>query len=341
MNNKIKNEIKNEENYYVLPRFDKHERCNCAVCRYVKGVEELLGASEFNKYSQLLSTIEGDYKLANIEELEELSMENYELKEKVKQLEKDYQYLQKTNWENINYLNGKIEKLEKKNAALKQENYAMNGLLNGKGKEIVKDLQKLKDVQNECDTCMKQEFTLVRLEKENAELKKKNDELTFCVHEWVRLNAEKIDKIDGLKSKLDNIKTLNRQEVEKFVNKIDDGDYIDWSYQEINKINKEELVTAICNLAIPDEPAIMSVITETDIVEVLGKYADKIYDDIEMADDISITFKKIAKEILQDKGWEVIDRMKIYEGNKVVIEFDCKKYLGKNIVVAVKEVEHV
>ncbi|MHB8276384.1 MAG: hypothetical protein ACYDIA_01855 [Candidatus Humimicrobiaceae bacterium] len=81
------------EKNYILPKFNKHKKCNCAVCRYVKGVEELLGETEYHKYSKLLETIEGDYELANINELEELSIQNYELKNRLEKMqEENYDY---------------------------------------------------------------------------------------------------------------------------------------------------------------------------------------------------------------------------------------------------------
>ena len=88
------------DNNYVLPKFDKHKRCNCAVCRYVHALEDLLSETEYQKYKDRIAIIEGDYELANIEELEELSMENCSLKEQIMKKEK------------VRYLNrGEVEQI--------------------------------------------------------------------------------------------------------------------------------------------------------------------------------------------------------------------------------------
>ena len=58
----------------------------------------------------------------------------------------------------------------------------------------------------------------------------------WTVEKLLKENAE-------LKAKLDNVKYFNRQEVEKI---------FEFIWHNYNKSFKEELITAICNLAIPE-----------------------------------------------------------------------------------------
>ena len=125
---------------------------------------------------------------------------------------------------------GQIQQLEKENDNLKQKNYVMSGLLNSKEKEIVEKLQRLQDMQNECDTCIRQDCEVARLQ---TNLKEANE-------------------------KLDNIKTLNRSQVEETIEDI----FVNHKWVQRLSENAvtgdvdimeaiDDLVTAICNLAIP------------------------------------------------------------------------------------------
>jgi len=71
------------------------------------------------------------------------------------------------------------------------------------------------------------------------------------------------------------------------------------------------------------------VITEDGIVEVLESYHVII--------NPKYTYKQIASQILEDKGWEVVGKIKP-DSLMTDFIFNSTKYLGKNIIVAIREV---
>ena len=138
-------------------------------------------------------------------------------------------------------------------AKLKQENYVMSGLLNGEEKEIVKKLQKLQDMQNECDTCIRQDCEVARLQ---SDLKEANEKL-----------AEKERDYEYVKNKWEDVcknakplQYLNREEVEKIIKNfickrdtIRRKKYIEgitYDEQSAYRENHNEAITAILDLAI-------------------------------------------------------------------------------------------
>lgn len=130
--------------------------------------------------------------------------------------EKDYQDLQKTNWKNINYLNGKIEQLEK---------------------ELKEAKAKLTANRFIFRTTVRNEYLdkIGKLENENIELKQTIDDF----------------KVQCGKSceQLSEIKYLNRGEVEKiFKTEIFKDDEWNW-LNNYYKPRYANAVTAICNLA--------------------------------------------------------------------------------------------
>lgn len=109
-------------------------------------------------------------------------------------------------------------------------------------------------------------------------------------------------------------------------------------YYKVN-INSEEFANIVIS-KIPD-----TIITEDSIVEVLNRTVATLkYRSLSIEESVKrgafisarYTNEEIAQEILQGEGWEVIDRMKIYEGNKAFIEFDYRKYVGHEIEIAIR-----
>ena len=91
------------------------------------------------------------------------------------------------------------------------------------------------------------------------------------------------------------------------------------------------------------------IITEDYIVEVLNRTVATLkYKSLSIEESVRrgafisarYTNEDIAKEILKGQGWEVVDRIKIYEGNKASIEFDVSKYEKPvNIEIAIRRVK--
>ncbi len=276
----------------------------------------------------------------------------------------------------------KIQQLEKENTALKQENYVMSGLLNNKEKKIVEKLQKLQDIQNECDTCIRQDCEIVRLKKENKDLKETKAKLTanrFIFRTKVR--NEYLDKIGDLELQRDG-QSITIGELEKENAKL--KDIIEKNiHTDINiKLDKERLekflfstenvdnenligealidekkLEALSNFSIISKLS-EQVITEDRIVEVLNIHMNFIDEKTSKYEETNQNlFKRIAHEILEGQGWEVVvsGEVRVERFNNIqktlanvkignIYFRDIEEKLadecqGKNIEVAVREVK--
>jgi FtsZ-binding cell division protein ZapB len=238
------------ENNYVLPKFDNHKRCNCAVCRYVRGLEELLGKTEYHKYSKLLETIEGDYELANIEELEELGCENYQLRDEVKELKDKIEDLQEENGtlkQTIESNQDKIDELECTIAGLEKllSNAVNVKFLNEEQLEKIFHGYWLKRVG------ITDEFDRVYM-----------DRGFIDTVQYEGLHVKEFNKFIAaiLALAIPETKTLNREELDSILGKLIEAVYL----KKLIDPAREEAITAILALSITE-------IDEDNIVTVLMK----------------------------------------------------------------------